>query len=177
MTDERILSGMQAGQQEALEALMQKYRRYVTTVIANIIGSCSETDELVSDVFYSIWTHAGSIRSGALKPYLGTTARNTAKSYLRKKRILPMDIDTIELPDMDSDPENQILREELARKIKKALGKLSPKDRKIFLYHYYYLKSSEEISQLMHIPSGTVRSRLSRGRKVLKEVLGKEDFP
>ena len=44
MTDERILSGMQAGQQEALEALMQKYRRYVTTVIANIIGFFASDD-------------------------------------------------------------------------------------------------------------------------------------
>lgn len=177
MLDERILSGLQAGQQEALEALMKKYRRYVTTVIMNIIGSSSEVDELVSDVFYSIWTHAGSIRPGSLKPYLGTAARNRAKSYLRKKRELPMDIDTIELPDLDSDPENQLLRQELAKSIKKALGKLSPKDRKIFLYHYYYLKTSEEISLLMHIPAGTVRSRLSRGRKVLREVLGKEELP
>ena len=51
---------------------------------------------------------------------------------------------------------------------------MRPKDREIFLRYYYYLQTTDQIAETMGIPPSTVRSRLSRGRKTLKETLSKE---
>jgi RNA polymerase sigma-70 factor (ECF subfamily) len=88
-----------------------------------------------------------------------------------------MDLDTIELPDDGNSLEDTIMQAELQRLIQKALRKMRPKDREIFLRHYYYLQTSEQIALIMGIPSSTVRTRLARGRKILKEILSKEELP
>ena len=179
MTDAPLLRRLQAGEPEALEDLMVQYSRYVYTVIANILGSAGrppDVEELVSDTFLSIWHHAGTIRAGKLKAYLGTTARNKAKSFLRGRKELPMDLDCLELADPCGAPEEAVLQEELDRQVKRAIQKMRPKDREIFLRYYYYFQPTEQIAVQMSIPPGTVRSRLSRGRKILKNILSKEGF-
>lgn len=51
------------------------------------------------------------------------------------------------------------------------LQTISPQDRTIFLLRYYEGYTAKEIAELLHLPAGTVRSRLSRCRKYLKEQL------
>ncbi len=177
MTDEQILRRMQAGQQEALEVLMEKYRRYVFLVIANMLGSAgsaADAEELTADAFYAVWSHAGAIQSGKLKAYLGITARNKAKSFLRGRREIPMDLDTVELPDGGNSVEDGLMQKELAALLKRAIHRMRPKDREIFLRYYYYLQTSDQIAASMGMPASTVRSRLVRGRKILKKILSKE---
>lgn len=177
MTDDQMLCGIQAGDQKALEALMEKYRRYVYTIVSNImgrVGSAADAEELTQDAFYATWNHADAIRPGKLKAYLGVTARNGAKSFLRNRRDMPMDLDELELPDNSAPLEDQLIRWERARKLKKAIHKMRPKDREIFLRYYYYMQTAKEIGEVMGIPSSTVRSRLKRGRDSLKKTLSKE---
>ena len=51
---------------------------------------------------------------------------------------------------------------------------MRPQDRDIFLRYYYYMQTTQQISQLLNIPHSTVRTRLVRGRKTLKKLLTKE---
>lgn len=177
MTDERLLKALQSQQQDAMDALMGKYQKYVYIVIANILGSSGgpeDIEELVQDTFYAIWTHADAIHTGNLKAYLGTTARNKAKSWVRSRRELPMALDMVEIPDSGHTLDDLAAQEELARYIRNALNRMRPKDREIFLRHYYYLQTTGEIASHMGIPVSTVCSRLMRGRKILKKSLSKE---
>ena len=177
MTDDKLLRKLQAQNPEALEELMERYDKLVYTVISNILGASqvrSDVEELVSDTFYSVWTHAGNIQPGNLRAYLCTTARNKAKSYLRSRRPLPMDLDTIALSDTAPSPEDEAMDQELSRLLKKAIGGMRPRDREIFLRYYYYLETAESIGAAMSIPPATVRSCLSRGRKRLQKILDKE---
>ena len=177
MTDEKILRWLQDGRQDAMTDLMDKYDRYVHSVIAGMIGGAGRSEdieELVQDVFYSVWNHAGSIEKRKLKAYLGTTARNKAKNYLRGKRDIPMALDSVELPDPTGSLEDLAVQEELSRSIRRALHRMGPRDSEIFLRHYYYLQTAETISEQMGIPRSTVLSRLSRGRKTLQKIMNKE---
>lgn len=177
MTDEQLLRRLKARQEGALEDLMDKYRRMVAAAIAGILGgggSRSDVEELTSETFYAVWDHAQAIHSGKLRAYLSTTARNKAKTFLRSRRELPMDIDTIDLPDTGLSLEETIEQKDTARRVKQAIHKMRPKDREIFLRYYYYLQTTEQIAAAMSIPPGTVRSRMSRGRKILKEMLSEE---
>jgi RNA polymerase sigma-70 factor (ECF subfamily) len=84
-----------------------------------------------------------------------------------------MDLDTVEIPDSNS-LEDQVMQEELRRRVQQAIGRMRPKDREIFLRYYYYLETTDEIAQKMHLSGSAVRSRLTRGRKTLKTILSKE---
>ena len=177
-SDAQLLCRMQDGDDKALELLMDKYGSYVYRVIANVLlnaGSASDAEELTSDTFYAVWTHAGSIDARNLKSYLAVTARNKAKSFLRKHRELPMDLDTIPLSNGIS-LEDHAVEKELKQLLKQAIDKMRPQDRDIFLRYYYYLQTTSQISQLLNIPHSTVRSRLMRDRKKLQKILTKEGF-
>lgn len=175
--DNNLLTRLRNQQPEALEDMMEIYHKLVSTIIYNVLGrsaSQADVEELVSDTFYAVWNHAGSIRDGNLKAYLSMTARNRAKSHLRRKQPLPMDIDELDLPDPASPPEAAAMEQERNRLVRKAINQMRPTDREIFLRYYYYLQSTNEIAERMHMHPSTVRTRLTRGRKALQKTLNKE---
>ena len=174
MTDDQLLRILKTGQQDALEQMMNKYHRYVYSIIAAIVGTTGgpeDIEELLQDTFYSVWTHADSIYVGKLKSYLSTTARNKAKSWLRGRKDLPMALDTIEIPDPRSSLEDAAVQKELGQLLRRAIQKMRPKDREIFMRHYFFMQTAKEISLQMDLPLNTVLSRLTRGRKILKKIL------
>lgn len=178
MTDEQLLRGLQAGQQEALESLMQKYYRYIYTIVANTLGRTGgpeDVKELVQDTFYAVWQQSGAVH-GRIRPYLSTTARNKAVSWLRGRRELTMSLDTIDIPDPGVSLEEVAQQQELTQRIQRAIGQMRPKDREIFFRYYYYVQTTEEIAAQMGLSPSVIRTRLSRGRKVLKKTFSKEEF-
>lgn len=180
MTEDFLLKRLQTGDEDALILLADRYRPYVAEVIRMVLGSRgteADLEELCNDTFYALWTHGKVVRPGKLKAYLGVTARNKAKSLLRQTRVLPMDLDTIEIPDEAASPEDLAIRKELARKVRQAVDSLRPKDREIFLRYYYYFQDTQTIADQMGIPPATVRSRLQRGRDHLKKRLEQEVRP
>lgn len=175
-SDAQLLQRMQRGDDKALGLLMERYGGYVYRIIANVLltsGTAADAEELTSDTFYAVWSHAATIDARNIKAYLAVTARNKAKSFLRKHRELPMDLDTLPLSDGLS-LEDHALEQELKAVLKKAIDKMRPQDRDIFLRYYYYMQTTQQISQLLNIPHSTVRTRLMRGRKTLKKLLTKE---
>ena len=177
MRDAALLERLQRRDQDALNELTERYRSYVCTVLSNMlsgVGAWADVEELCSDVFLALWQHADELRAGSLKPWLGTVARNRAKSWLRVRRELPMDLDELELPDDGPSLEDEAGRKELAAAVRKAVDSLRPRDREIFLRYYFYLQSAETIAAELGLAPASVRSRLSRGRALLRKKLEKE---
>ena len=177
MREAALLDRLGHGDQAALEELTARYRPYVQTVLWNILrgsGTAEDVAELCSDVFLSLWQHADAPEAGRLKPWLGTVARNRAKSWLRQRRELPMDLDEIDLPDPGPGPEEETLRRELAAAVRRAVDSLRPRDRDVFLRYYFYLQPVEDIAATLGLAPASVRSRLSRGRETLRKKLEKE---
>lgn len=177
MRDAALLDRLQRKDQDALEQLSERYRSYVCTVLSNMlqgVGAWSDVEELCNDTFLTLWQHAGEVNAGSLKPWLGTVARNRAKSWLRGRRDLPMDLDEIDLPDDGPGLEDEAIRKELAAAVRRAVDSLRPRDREIFLRYYFYLQPAETIAAELGLAPVSVRSRLSRGRELLRKKLEKE---
>ena len=177
MRDAALLERLQRRDQDALNELTERYRSYVCTVLSNMlsgVGAWADVEELCSDVFLALWQHADELRAGSLKPWLGTVARNRAKSWLRVRRELPMDLDELELPDDGPSLEDEAGRKELAAAVRKAVDSLRPRDREIFLRYYFYLQPVDTIAAELGLAPASVRSRLSRGRALLRKKLEKE---
>ena len=75
----------------------------------------------------------------------------------------------LELPDGSSF--ERLERREQSEVLHQAIDSLGPKDREIFLRHYYYAQTISHISREMKMPEATIKTRLRRGRMKLKEYL------
>jgi RNA polymerase sigma-70 factor (ECF subfamily) len=178
MREEKIVQKIQNSYPDGLQALMDRYIPYVSAVVWGILHdamTAQDAEEVVSDVFLAAWNQAEDLQPGKVKAWLGAVARNMAKNKLREMgRDLPLEEDVLELP--DDTPMGNLERAEEKRLVQAAVDSLPPKDREIFLRHYYYGRSIVQIAREMKMPESTVKTRLRRGRIKLKEYLtGREN--
>ena len=167
MREEKVLQKLRNKDPDGLQGLMDRYVAYVSAVVWGILRyamSVEDAEEVVSDVFLAAWNQAEKLQPGKVKAWLGAVARNQAKNKLREMgQTLPLEEDVLELPDHALD------RLEQRQLVRQAVDSLMPKDREIFLRHYYYCQSIDEISEIMGMKGATVKTRLHRGRQKLKE--------
>ncbi len=176
LTEEKIVRGLKRKNTDALAELMERYGRYVAGIISQLLkgyGTVQDVEELMADVFLAVWNASDRLdltMYSSLKGYLGAVARNKAKDFLRKKKLATLALDDDILVFSDS-VEKEFLQKEQQAIIQKALDRLSVEDRDIFIRYYYRYEKVSDIARQMVMNEQTVKSRLARGRKFLKQVL------
>lgn len=174
MTEQTIIRKMRAKDPAALEALMNCYIPYVSAVVWNILRFSmqpEDVEEVVSDVFLAAWNHSEDLRFGKVKAWLGAIARNKAKSRLRSIATpLPLEEGLLELSEQEN-PEAELIREEERLLVNWAVNGLPEPDREIFLRYYYRTQTVREISKEMALNESTIKTKLRRGRAMLKKIL------
>ena len=177
LTEEQALRQMKQGSQDALAWFIHQYGAYVSTIIYNIIGqrmSNADVEEASSDVFLALWNNAGKLHPKAVRSWLATVARNTARSRLRRAQdTLPLD--EMALITDDRAPEAALERQDTTACVRMALLSLSPVDREVFLRFYFYCQKTAAIAADMALNESTVRTKLNRGRAKLRDFLLRED--
>ena len=179
MRDEVILQKIRSGDPAGLEALMERYLPYVSTVVWNILRNAmppEDGEEVVSDVFLAAWRQPGALRPGLVQGWLAAVARNKAKNRLRQMgQDLSLEENALDIPGPD-DPPSDFERAEERRLVRQAVDALPSQDREIFLRHYYYAQTVQEIADLMGLNGATVKTKLRRGRMKLKQILTREGY-
>ena len=177
MIDEQyLIQQIKTGSQKALETVIDRYGSYVKAIAANIIKppmTDADVEEVVSDVFLSLWSHPGDPDRGSLKGYLAAITRNKARDRLRRFHIeIPLENDFLEVPVEDSC--RQIELAQLKQAVKQMVDRLEEPDRTILLRYYYFYQKTDAIAQDMGMNPATVRTKLARSRQKLKEWLTQE---
>ena len=177
MIDEQyLIQQIKTGSQKALETVIDRYGSYVKAIAANIIKppmTDADVEEVVSDVFLSLWSHPGDPDRGSLKGYLAAITRNKARDRLRRFHIeVPLESDCLEVPVEDSC--RQIELAQLKEAVKQAVDRLEEPDRTILLRYYYFYQKTDAIARDMGMNPATVRTKLARSRQKLKEWLTQE---
>lgn len=179
MEDKILVKLLKRSEEKALEDIIKKYTGYVSTVIANQLGKFGKTDvieELASDVFFNLWQNRLQVFSYHLRGWLGTAARNKAKSYLR---ALDIHFDNLEEDSILCSEDNlfdSLEKREQEEIIKKALSKIRPEEREIIIRYYYYNQTVSKIAEEIKLNQETAKSRLKRGRIKLKDILEKGGY-
>ena len=170
MTEEELIKSLKKGNTTALEELIRRYTRYVSSIIARILGgSLDDCDELTSDVFLAAWNNRDKLQAGKLKGYLGAIARNRAFDLLKaRQETLPLEDNVIIIE------EDEAERLDTSLLLQKALSQLDTQQRELFVRHYYYGQTIGEAAQAMGLNLSTAKTWLCRGREKLKEILQKE---
>ena len=173
MTEAKALRQLQQGSTDALKWFISKYTPYVSTIIYNIIGShmsSSDIEEVVSDVFFTLWNNAEKVNSGAVRGYLGSIARNKAKNKFREAGYdLPLDEDLYISEDLPL--EEKYLEHELQTIVKREVYAMKEPDREILLRYYYYYQPIPRIAREMGMTVANIKVRLYRARNALRSTL------
>lgn len=174
--EQYLIRQIKSGSQKALETVIDRYGSYVKAIAANIIKppmTDADVEEVVSDVFLSLWSHPGDPDRGSLKGYLAAITRNKARDRLRRFHIeIPLENDFLEVPVEDSC--RQIELAQLKQAVKQMVDRLEEPDRTILLRYYYFYQKTDAIAQDMGMKPATVRTKLARSRQKLKEWLTQE---
>jgi len=105
--------------------------------------------------------------------------KNERRREARRQRIAPIheyqDISEF-MKDGHEGPESQIVRNEEQNMLLNAVDSLDDKYRMVLILFYYNHTAQEEIAKVCNIPKGTVKSRLHKGRELVKKILIKEGY-
>ncbi len=180
-----LLRRLRAGDADAMSAL---YRRHQGPLYRFALLRCGSSDvaaDVVQDVFVALIENKLSFdpTRGSLASFLFGVARNFAlKREEAQRRHLPLptstdeDGETIDLDLLDPAPlpVESLLASERAEAVRAALAQLAPHYRDVLILYELQDQSYVEIAQICNIDIGTVRSRLSRARAKLLELLSDE---
>jgi RNA polymerase sigma-70 factor (ECF subfamily) len=179
-TDEELIARFQDGDSYAFDQLVRRYKDPLLNFIFRFIGDLIESEDIVQDTFYRVYKNKHYYKEVAkFSTWIYTIAGNLAKTELRKRKrrkIFSINKETqsekeFELPDPERDPEEEVNSTLTEKHIYKAIRNLPPKFRQVIILRDVQGFSYEEISSIIKVPLGTVKSRVNRARLRLQDDL------
>ena len=182
LSDELLAKRLQSGEESALGELMERYSGKLIRYGRRFLGSNDDAiGDVVQDVFIAAYQNIRSFDpSRRFSPWIYRIAHNAFVDALRRKAKEPLSYDALELDrilphPVYEDPEQKEKEvAELSVLLEKHLDSLPAQYREIIDLYYFEDFSYQEISDILHIPIGTVGIRLSRAKERLKGLFGKE---
>jgi RNA polymerase sigma-70 factor (ECF subfamily) len=176
-----------AGDPQAWQQLVVSQHRRIYAICYRFTGSSSDAEDLTQDVFLKLYNNLASFDTlkGSFHTWITTLTRNLLVDHFRRSRLdrasdsLDAPLGTEEdgpsmaerLADPSPSQEHHFAGLELKVKIQAALKQLSPELREAVILRDLEDMDYKEIAQVLHIPEGTVKSRISRGRGELARLL------
>lgn len=159
---------------EELNRLITENGRDIYNFCLNLTMSRQEAEELYQDTFLTAMDKLKEDRNP--KSYLMGTAvrlyRNRRRKTAWRQRIAPVSSqEEMQEKADDGTPESEYMEKEERRAVRKAVNTLREPLRTTVLLYYSSELSVEETAEIMHVPAGTVKSRLHKARKLLKNIL------
>ena len=172
LSDEALLREHLNGTTSAYQILMRRHEERIFGLVLRMTGDRSDALEATQDTFIAAFRQAAKFRGeSSFGTWLYRIGINAARDLLRKNQRLPEPIadpsDKEEVVDERRLEDAVIGRIDLAR----ALARLSEEYRQAVVLHDLGGVPYEEIAAIAEIPIGTVKSRISRGRRMLAQAL------
>ncbi|MYA72260.1 sigma-70 family RNA polymerase sigma factor [Candidatus Poribacteria bacterium] len=176
--DVTLIQQVLDGDQNAFTTLVKRYQKQIHAFAWRKLGDFHLAEEITQDTFLKVyqqlWTLRDPNRFGA---WLHAIVRNCCLAYLRKTQQPIESLDTMPEAEMERVSYNQYVeeqREDIANEtrdevVKHLLNKLPENEQTVITLHYLGDMRCEEIGKFLDIPLNTIKSRLHRARKRLRE--------
>jgi len=167
---------------EKLEIVYEEFNRYIYHLCLKLTRNTVEAEDLMQEVWVKVVRYENSVAEVEhIKAWLTTITMNTFRDRYRKttrrSKYMMNQPETLDVPILDLVPNNDISTEEKIEKdivtqlVQDKMGQLDGIYRKTLWYFYIDQYSLAEISTIMKVSIGTVKSRLFRAKARLKEML------
>lgn len=171
--DGELLQRIAGGDRQALADLYAAHRLPLFHYLLHLTPDRGIAEELLQDTLVAVWRNAaGYAGHASVKAWLFGIARRRAYKRLRRRDPDTAGLEALEeLPAADPDPEAALLARVEREAVLAALDRLTEVHREVVLLAFAQELSYAEIAEVLSVPLGTVKSRLSNARRALRELL------
>ena len=171
--DETLVELTLLGDGTAYEELVTRHQRAVMGTAYKVTKNKFSAEDASQDAFVSAWMNLCELRDGSkFGAWVCSFAKNCARTLERHYRAAIPDISLDTLDGFEPAEEDELFAEDELKDVRQAVSLLSEKIRETVRLHYFEGKSVAEIAEMLSVPVGTVKWRLSEGRKQLRKGYG-----
>ncbi|MDD9150003.1 MULTISPECIES: RNA polymerase sigma factor SigW [unclassified Sporolactobacillus] len=178
--EKRLIRRVKKGDHQAFAELVDRYKNSVFAICLRMVGNRQEAEDLSQETFIRAYKHIDQFDNNrSFSTWIFRIATNLSIDSLRRKKpsvSLDAEIpgaDGIVLKELLSGgeilPDERIIRAEMEKIIQHEISLLPEKYRSAVILKYIEDLSLKEISEIMGIPVGTVKTRIHRGREMLRK--------
>ena len=180
MREEEWIEAARQGDQDAFAELVRLYEKRVFALTMRMCRNPEDAAEAAQEAFLSAWQGLRFFRGeSSFSTWLYRLASNACVDLLRREGRhraaagASLDDEEIKIDAVDPAPSPQDVaeRRELREQVEAGLAALSPEHRQVLVLREMHQLSYDEISQVLSLDVGTVKSRISRGRRQLRKFL------
>lgn len=172
-TDEALVELTLLGDGTAYEELVTRYQRAVMGTAYKVTKNRFSAEDASQDAFVSAWMNLCELRDASkFGAWVCSFAKNCARTLERHYRAAIPDISLDTLEGFEIADEDEPFAEDDLENVRRSVDLLSEKIRETVRLHYFEGKSVAEIAKILSVPVGTVKWRLSEGRKQLRKGYG-----
>ena len=178
MNEKELIARLQARDEAAFEELIRQYEKKVYSLCARMCGNAEDAEEVAQDAFLALWRGIDRFRQeSSLSTWIYRLASNACIDLMRRKKkgagSVSLDDEELFVDAVDPAPQphEEAERRETQRLLQEGLLSLPAEYRSILLLREIEGLSYSEISAALDLELGTVKSRISRGRTLLRNFL------
>ena len=178
MEQARLVKEAKDGSLDAFNQLVAEYQTPVYNLAFRMLIDAAGAEDVTQDTFLAAYRKLHTFHTGNFRAWLLRIASNSCRDHLRSPRVRrSVSLEALEespsfaVQDTGESPEAHVLRRELGYMIVETFLRL-PVDQRLAVVLVSVLGYSyDEAAEIMRVPIGTVKSRLSRGRLTLRDLL------
>ena len=180
-SDLELVQRFKKGEKEIFEKLVRRYQHKVYNTTYRMLGNREDAGDLAQETFIRVYQNLDRFKEKAnFATWLFRITTNLCRDQLRKRKREPVTSSLtnssngeqeILIPDNQYSPEKVSIEQERKREIQNQLGKLPFEQREILILRDIQGFSYHQIAEILKISPGTVKSRLSRARRSLRDKL------
>ena len=172
LSDVELVELVLAGEQDAFEALVERYKDSVQNLAYRMLGNTTQAEDVTQEVFVRAYTQLATYKPAhKFSTWLLSIASHLAIDQLRRRRFLALPLEDVPflewMADLGTGPEQSALQGEQQDEIQLYLQRLPSKYRAVIVLRYWYDLSYEEISTALNLTPALVKARLHRARELL----------
>tara|TARA_Y100001968_G_C19237884_1_gene657880 strand:- start:207 stop:794 length:588 start_codon:yes stop_codon:yes gene_type:complete len=179
-SDEDLIKRFQDGDEQAYVELVNRYRDRLMNFVYRFTSDSEQSEDIVQETLIKLYTHKHYYKNIAkFSTWIYTIAANYAKTELRKKKNrkvtnlsqMSSDEKDYDLPAVQPETDQIIESEYLEKRIQAAINTLPLHFKTVVVLRDVQELSYDEISNIVEVPLGTVKSRINRARLQLQKEL------
>lgn len=154
------------GDKQAFEAIIMKHIDYLYRIAYTTLRNENNIEDAIQNTILKSFEKIHTLRKEEFfKTWITKILMNECRNLMRKEKKI------IYLEEIERAEDEYVQEKEIKLDIKEVLKHLSNEYREVINYYYIQEKKISEISKILKVPEGTVKSRLSRARKIMAEML------
>ena len=175
-SDEKLILRFQEGDINAYNELVKRYKDRLLNFVFRYFNNVEQAEDVVQDTLIKLYTHANYYKNIAkFSTWIFTIAKNNALTELRKNKrkrtdsLYTDDGRFLDIGSKEESLESKVQNEIAIDQLNKFLDEIPENFRIAVVLRDFQELSYEEISKILEIPIGTIKSRINRGRIQLAE--------